>query len=278
MKNYFYWPVVLHARVFLRWAEQDMSMALFRAAYNHAQTAIDIFGPDSATGAEGRAIQKAALDAGTKTVAVLPFWADRGSGTGTPRAIETKLYDTLLYEHPAAPVPFVGPIDRGVIHREMSRLRVRGGEISDRTAATLGTALGADFVVVGWLESFVREDGPAEEITRKAPLRRDRAKSAAYTERRFTMKLTGEVVTRVLDPASRRVVAEDRVVAQASAPFRRAVFDGDYTTLDLDREERALFDKERWLRDEEDLQAELVKRLAAKIAPALFDRVLRSVR
>jgi tetratricopeptide (TPR) repeat protein len=266
------------ARVFLRWAEQDMSTALFRAAYGHAQTAIDIFGPDSATGAEGRAVQKAALDAGTKTVAVLPFWTDRGSGAGTPRGIETQLYDTLLYEHLAAPIPFVGPIDRGAIHREMSRLRVRSGEIPDRTAATLGLALGADFVVVGWLESFVREDGPVEEITRKAPLRRDRAKSAAYTERRFTRKLAGEVVTRILDPATRRVVAEDRVAVQASAPFRRASFDGDPTTLDLDREERALFDKERWLRDEEDLQTDLVKRLSGKLAPTLFDRILRFVR
>jgi len=266
------------ARVFLRWAEQDMSTALFRAAYGHAQTAIDIFGPDSATGEEGRAIQKAALDAGTKTVAVLPFWADSGSGPGTPRGIEASLYDSLLYDHLAAPVPFVGPIDRGEIHREMSRRRVRAGVIPDRTAATLGLALGADFVVLGRFESFVREEGPAEEITRKAPLRNDRAKTAAYVERRFTMKMAGEVVIRILDPATRRVVAEDKVAAQASAPVRRAVFNGDPATLDLDREERALFNKERWLRDEEDLQADLVKRLAGKIAPFLFDRVLRFVR
>ena len=40
------------ARVFLRWAEQDMSLGTFRAAYGHAQTALDVFGPDSPTGAE----------------------------------------------------------------------------------------------------------------------------------------------------------------------------------------------------------------------------------
>lgn len=266
------------ARVFLRWAEQDMSTGLFRAAYGHAQTAIDIFGPDSETGADGLALQKAALDAGTRTVAVLPFWSDPGAGAGTPRGIESSLYDTLLYEHLADPVLFVGPIDRGAIHREMSRLRIRGGVIPDRTAAAVGLALGADFVVVGWLDAYLEEDGPAEEIARKAPLRRDRTKSAAYTERRYTAKLTAEVVYRVLDPATRRVLAEDKVATHASAVFRRAVFDGDYTTLDLGREERALFDKEGWLRAEEELQADLVDRLAAKIAPALYDRVLRFVR
>jgi hypothetical protein len=211
-------------------------------------------------------------------VAVLPFWADPGAGAGTPRGIESDLYDALLYEHLADPVLFVGPIDRGAIHREMSRLRVRGGDIPDRTAAAVGLALGADFVVVGWLDAYLEEDGPAEEIVRQAPLRRDRSKSAAYTERRFTRKLTGEVIYRVLDPATRRAQAEDRVMAYASASFRRAVFEGDYTSLDLGREERSLFDKEGWLRAEEELQADLVDKLAAKIAPALFDRVLRFVR
>lgn len=266
------------ARVFLRWAEQDMSMALFRAAYGHAQTAIDIFGPDSEAGAEGLSVQRAALDAGTRTVAVLPFWADPGAGAGTPRGIESSLYDSLLYEHLADPVLFVGPIDRGAIHREMSRLRVRAGVVPDRAAAAVGLALGADFVVVGWLDAYLEEDGPAEEIVRKAPLRMDRTRSAAYTERRFTRKLTGEVVCRVLDPAAGRSLAEDRIAAHASAAFRRAAFDGDYTTLDLSREERALFDKEGWLRAEEELQADLVDKLAAKIAPAIFDRVLRFVR
>ncbi len=266
------------ARVFLRWAGQDMSLGYFRAAYGHAQTAMDICGPDSETGAEGLAIQKAALDAGTKTVAVLPFWADPGAGAETPRGIGASLYDTLLYEHLAAPVPFVGPIDRGAIHREMSRLRVRSGAILDRTAATVGLALGADFVVVGRIGSYLQEDGPAEEIARKAPLRKDRSRSAAYTEKRYTVKLTGEFVYRVLEPATRRVVDEERVVAHASAHFRRATFDGDYTTLDLSREERALFDREGWLRAEEELRADLVDRLAGKIAPGLFDRVLRFVR
>ena len=48
-------------------------------------------------------------------------------------------------------------------------------------------------------------------------------------------------------------------------------------TLDLSREERALFDREAWLRAEEDLQKRLVDNLAERIAPVLFDRVLRFV-
>ena len=264
--------------VFLRWAEQDMATGSFRSAFARAQSAMEVLGPDSRTGAEGRAIQKAALEAGTKTVAILPFWVDPGAGNRAPRGIESRLYDTLLYEHMDAPVPFVGPIDRGAIHRELSRLRVRSGEIPSQTATLVGLALNADFVIVGWIESFLQEDGVPEETARKAFLRRDRSKADAYTEKRFTVKLTGEVMYRIIDPASRRVVDESKVAATASAQFRRAYYDGDYTTLDLPREERALFDKEGWLRAEEELQAGLVDKLAERIAPHIFERVLRFVR
>jgi tetratricopeptide (TPR) repeat protein len=264
--------------VLLRWAEQDMTGGSFRSAFAHAQNAMEILGPDSRTGADGRAIQKAALEAGTKTVAVLPFWADPGAGNRAPRGIEGRLYDTLLYEHMDAPVPFVGPIDRGAIHRELSRLRVRSGEIPSQTATLVGMALNADFVVVGWVESYLQEDGAPEETARKAFLRRDKAKADAYTEKRYAVKLTGEVMVRIIDPASRRVVDEATVAAAASAQFRRAYYDGDYTTLELSREERALFDKEGWLRAEEELQASLVGKLAEKIAASVFERVLRFVR
>jgi tetratricopeptide (TPR) repeat protein len=266
------------ARVLVRWAGQDMETGSFRAAYQHAERALDIDGPDGASGADGLAIQRAALEAGTKTVAVLPFWAERGAENRAPRGTAASLYDTLLYEHMEKPVLFVRSVDRGEIHREMSRLRVRSGDIPVRTAAMVGRALDADFVLVGWLESFLQEDGVPEETARQAPLRRDRSKSAAYTERKYSVRLTGEVIYRIVDPATRQVVAEEKIAARASDTFRRAFFDGDYTTLDLTRDQRALFDRESWLRAEEEFQARLVDELAKKIAANVIERVLRFVR
>jgi hypothetical protein len=255
-----------------------METASFRAAYQHAQNALEIYGPDSPAGAEGRTIQKAALEAGTKTVAVLPFWAEPRAADKAPRGMEGRLYDSLLYEHLDKPVLFVGPIDRGTIHREMTRLRVRSGEIALPTALAVGQALRADFVVVGWLESYLQEDGVPEETARKAPLRRERDKYAAYTEKKYSVTLTGEAIYQIIDPVSRKVVEEQTVEANVTAPFRRAIYEGDYTTLDLGRDERALFDKEGWLKAEEELQAKLADQLAAKIAASVFERVLRYVR
>jgi hypothetical protein len=132
--------------------------------------------------------------------------------------------------------------------------------------------------VIGWLESYLQEDGVPEEIGRKAPLRKDRSTVAAYSENKYTVKLTGEVMYRIVELASRRVVDEETVIATASGQFRRGYFDGDYTTLDLSRDERMLFDKEGWLRAEEELQAILNNKLAEKIAASIFERVLRFVR
>jgi tetratricopeptide (TPR) repeat protein len=265
-------------RVLLRWAEDDMSRGAFRAAYGRAQSALALVPSGGDAAAAARSLQKAALDAGTKTVAVLPFWVGPGAGPGLPRGLEDRLYDAFVFERLDKPVPFVGPIDRGSIHREMDRRRVRDGDIPDRTAAAIGLALRADFVVVGWLDRFRQEDGVAQETPRKAPLRRDRTVSATYTERRFTAKLTGEFVYRIIDPVTRKTVDEETVSAEVSAPFRRAAFDGDPATLDLSREERALFDREAWRRAEEELEDELVDKLAEKIASGLFERVLRDVR
>jgi len=268
----------VRARALVRWAGQDLERGSFRAAYGHAQSALEIYGPDGERGAESRSIQKAALDAGTRSVAVLPFWADPGAGDRAPRGIESKLYDTLLYEHLEAPVLFVGPLDRGAIHREMTRLRVRSGEIPLQTAAVGGQALNADFVVVGWLESYLEEEGVPSETERKVPLRRDKSRYATYTERKFSIKLTGEVMYRIVEPASRRIVEEEAVAATATAQFRRGYYDGDTTALDLSRDERMLFDKEEWLRAEEELQKDLIDKLADKIAASVFERVLRYVK
>jgi len=82
----------------------------------------------------------------------------------------------------------------------------------------------------------------------------------------------------IVDPGASRVVDEETVVAKISGQFRRGYFDGDYTTLDLSRDERVLFDREEWLRAEDELQTVLYNKLAENIAASIFERVLRFVR
>ena len=266
------------AGVHIKWAEQDIGRAYFRAAFGRAQKALDILGPDSETGSRAIQLQKAALEAGTRSVAVLPFWASVGAAEEAPRAMESDLYDTLLYEYLANPVLFVAPIDPGAIHRELSRLRIRSGEITQQTASMVGLTLNADFVVIGWIESYSYGEGIPEEIERRVPLRRDRSTQVTYIERNFAVEMSAEVVYQVIDPTASRVLGDETVVAKVSGQFRRGYYDGDYTTLDLSREERMLFNKEEWLKAEEEMETLLYNKLAESIAASIFNRVLQFIR
>jgi tetratricopeptide (TPR) repeat protein len=266
------------AGVHIKWAEQDLGRAYFRAAFGRAQKALDILGPDSETGNRALQLQKAALEAGTRTVAVLPFWASTGAAEEAPRGMESDLYDTLLYEYLSNPVLFVAPIDPGAIHREMSHLRIRSGEITRQTASMVGLTLNSHFVVIGWIESYLFEEGIPEEIERHVPLRRDRSTHVTYIERKYTVEMTAEVVYQVIDPTASRVLGDETVVAKVSGQFRRGYYDGDYTTLDLSREERLLFNKEAWLQAEEEMETLLYNKLAERIAASVFNRVLLFIR
>ncbi len=266
------------AGVHIKWAEQDIGRAYFRAAFGRAQKAIDIIGPESEIGRKALQLQQAALEAGTRSVAVLPFWASVGAVDEAPRGMESNLYDTLLYEYLSQPVLFVAPIDPGVVHRELRRLRLRSGEITRQTASMVGLTLNTDFVVVGWIESYSFDEGIPEEIECQASLRRDRSTQVTYIERRYGVDLTAQVVYQVIDPRASRIVGEDTVAAKVSGQFRRCHYDGDYTTLDLSREERMLFNKEAWLQAEEEMETLLYNELAERIAASIFARVLAFIR
>ncbi len=266
------------ARVHIRWAEQDIGRAYFRAAFGHAQRALEILGPDSELGGNALEIQKMALEAGTRSVAVLPLWSSSIVEDEAPEGIARDLYDVLLYEYLPQPVLFVAPVDPGAIHRELRRLRVRSGEITRQTAALVGQNLAADFVVVGWIDSYLRDEGVAEEKLNRARLRRDRSTYVTYLERKCTIVLTAVIIYQIIDPASGRVIDEETVRTDVSEQFKRCTFDGDYTTLDLTRSERMLFNKEEWLREEEDLEEKLFDALAARMADNIYKRVLRWVK
>jgi tetratricopeptide (TPR) repeat protein len=266
------------ARVHIRWAEQDLARAYFRAAFGRAQNAIEILGPDSDIGGNALEIQKMALEAGTRSVAVLPLWSSPIVEDEAPQGVARDLYDVLLYEYLPQPVLFVAPVDPGAIHRELRRLRVRSGEITRQAAAIVGQNLAADFVVIGWMESYLRDEGVAEEKVNRVRLRRDRSTYTTYLEKKCNIELTAEIIYQIIDPASRRVVDEENVRAEVSEQFRRCTFDGDYTTLDLTRSERMLFNKEEWLRDEEELEEKLFDALAARIADRIYKRVLRWIK
>jgi hypothetical protein len=74
------------------------------------------------------------------------------------------------------------------------------------------------------------------------------------------------------------VIEENTINANVSDKFRRGYFDSDYTTLDLSRSERRLFNTEEWRRAEKKLEDRLIDKLAKRLADSIYKRILRLIR
>ncbi|NIM57321.1 MAG: hypothetical protein GTO16_00045 [Candidatus Aminicenantes bacterium] len=265
------------ARVYTKWAEQDLARQFFRAAFDHAQKAINILGLDKGPSITAQEIQRAALAAGTRTVAILPFWSSERAADEAPGGMARELYDILLYEYLSEPVLFIAVADPGMVHREIRHLRLRDRELSRNMAVRIGQNINTDFVVIGSMESYLEEEKDPQEKVHKVRLRKDRSSFATYLEKKYTLKLTVEVRYQVIDSARRRVIEDKIINTNVSDKFRRGYFDGDYTILDLSRAERRLFNTEEWRRDEKKLEDRLIDKLAERLADRIYKRILRLI-
>jgi tetratricopeptide (TPR) repeat protein len=266
------------ARVYTKWAEQDLARQFFRAAFDHAQKAINILGPDKGPSITAQEIQRVALAAGTRTVAILPFWSSERVEDEAARGMARELYDILLYEYLSEPVLFVAIADPGMVHREIRRLRFRDRELSRNMAVRVGQNINTDFVVIGIMESYLEEEKDLQEKVHKVSLRKDKSSFTTYQEKTYTLKLTVELRYQIIDSARRRVIEENTINANVSDKFRRGYFDSDYTTLDLSRSERRLFNTEEWRRAEKKLQDKLIDKLAERLADSIYKRILRLIK
>lgn len=266
------------ARVYTKWAEQDLARQFFRAAFDHAQKAINILGPDKGPSITAQEIQRVALAAGTRTVAILPFWSSERVTDEAPPGMARELYDILLYEYLSEPVLFIAVADPGMVHREIRRLRFRDRALSRNMAVRVGQNINTDFAVTGSMELYLEEEKNPQEKVHKVRLRKDKSSFTTYLEKKYTLKLTVEIRYQIIDSARRRVIEEDTINTNVSDKFRRAYFDGDYTILDLSRSERRLFNTEEWRRDEKKLEDRLIDKLAERLADRIYKRILRLIR
>jgi len=266
------------ARVFTQWAEQDFARGRFMAAFDHTQRVIDLFGPESPDSQKALKIQKAALNAGTLSVAVLPFDSYEKEENEVPAEIEQELYDILIYEYLSNPVPFVAVVDAGRVHREVRRFHMKEKLLTPGTASRIGISLGTDFVVIGRIDSFSRREEILDKTTHRVPLRKNPASTTHYMEQRYWLILTASVEIHLISSRRERVMDRETITYEAKDKFRRGIYDGDPTQLDLSLSEQKLFDKEELYRAEQELVDRLLEELAEHIAENIFDEVLRYVR
>lgn len=264
------------ARIYTQWAEQDYSHRQYKAAFEHAQKAMETFGPESTVGQNALKIQKAALEAGTLSVAVLPF-EPYGGEEEAPPGIEKELFDILVYEYLSDPVPFVAVADVGRVHREMRRLNLKDKPLTLGRSSQVGMSLGTDFVVMGRIDSYLREEEILDETEHRAAFKKD-SSSTSYVEQRYRLTLTAHVEIHLVSTQRERVVDEEMISSEVSDKFRRGIYEGDPSELDLSLSEQNLFDEEELYRAEQELVTRLLDELAGRLAENIFEEVLRFVR
>jgi len=260
----------------LGWADYDLAQGRFRSAFDRAGLAIDLAGgPETEGGATALEIQQQALDLGTQLVVLTPLWRTDDAARFMEDEFLAALNDELELSGLADPPLFIAVADPLVVRRELRDLRLSRALLSTPEATRLGRDLQADFVVTAAVEIYAVTESDVTETLRKTTT--TGSHTASYLYRRGKLNVRASVGYSIVDPLAQRESIGRSIDFQESGEFESAVYDGDWTTLELSRNEERLFDpvRQRGFREaiEERLLAEMAEELTARIYRDLVARV-----
>jgi tetratricopeptide (TPR) repeat protein len=254
-------------RTLIAWGEADLQAGEYESAIEKADRALEIYGPASPASRDAQALRASALDAARIYVAPTPVWRDDAVSGEIPRTFLRDLDDDLVDLYWSNPPELVAIVDPHTVRREV-RARDYDREIlSVRRAANLGASLGADRVVVMWIDRFtIRDEG--RETPRTA--RKKDGSPVPYKLFEGRRVLRVRAAWEIVDVASRRAVQRGDAEASASVTVARAIYSGDVRALKLTSRERAWFDADANRRDDEEVEKQAAERLAEALAGEIY--------
>ena len=262
------------ADAYIAWAEADAAQGRFRSAYDRAGQALAFVPPGSAAAAQIVRLQTEAIELGSVRAALAPL--RNSAGRDLPRGFLTALNDDLEIERWTRPPPFVLVIEPALVRRALRDLGLDREPLRPREAADLGRALAVDAVFAGEIERFRRD---AEEKKREERTARTKGGDrVTYLRIEDEVTLSATVVFEIVDVASRRPVCEREVERSVQQRIVRGEYDGPLRTLDLDRDERRLFDADEIAEREREVEDALVDQLTVHVAEAAYACLLQGVR
>ena len=262
------------ADAYIAWSQAAAARGEFRSAYDLAGQALAFVPPGSAAGAQIRRLQTEAIDLGSVRAALAPL--RNSAGRDLPRGFLTTLNDDLEIERWTRPPPFVLVIEPALVRRALRDLGLDREPLRPREAADLGRALAVDAVFAGEIERFRRV---AEEKKREERTARTRSGDrATYLRIEDEVTLSATVSFEIVDVASRRPVCTRDVERSVQQRVVRGEYSGSLRTLDLDRDERRLFDADEIAEREREVEDALVDVLTVHVAEAAYACLLQGVR
>jgi tetratricopeptide (TPR) repeat protein len=255
----------------LSWGEAELSAGHFRSAWEHAAALASLAG--GPTGA-AEALQREALRRGTRRVAIFPVGADPGLRRDLPAGFLADLNDALALNQWQRPPLWLEVIDPRLAAREARRRTREGEPVQPSDAGFIARNLGGDLAVVLEVDSVRRGETGVETQRRTARTRA--GVDTAYTVREGRMENWVRARWAVVEVGGYRgEVDRGDASAHSERRFRRAVFSGDWRTLQLTPSERALFEH-----DEDGggfRSREVADDLAARLGREVYDALLRRV-
>jgi|GEM_PF-6596829 len=248
------------------WTEDDLAAGRYRAALAHADAALAYgAGPDEPV---FRDLRARILADGARRVVVLPAEDDGGYPRGW-----TDTFDDAL-DARLAGRPFLDLADPADVRRMLSR----GGAPRAPLARAVWAAdrMGAELAVVVRVDAAEADERTSDRRRVAARLRGSRD-TTSYVRERVDLRVAATAEVTVLRAGDRDPACSDRVTATGDGRWTRATFRGTWLSLDLDRDERALFEDDARDRARRDAFEEAADDLADRIARRAEDCLMRFV-
>jgi tetratricopeptide (TPR) repeat protein len=258
----------------LAWAEADAERGRFRSAHDRADAALRLGGQPDAELDRARRLQAAAVERGTRRVALLPLRATDLAAAQLPDDLLAAFNDALVFEQWSRPPRFVTAVPPAELNREIRRAGRTAGVISTTDAAQIARETRAPLAVALEVDSVRRVEREVRTVRRAVRTRA--GVDTAFTIEEGRAQVEIHVRYALIDAAGRRVVDSGTVRLQQTADFRRPRYAGDYRDLDLRRADLELFRGEGGGADR-DIVRRLVDDGAPRVAAAVWERVLRRV-
>lgn len=260
---------------YAEWMDAESAAGRHRAAFQVGERAMSALGPRPAGIERIAEAQRFALEEGTVRVAVLPLQVSRAAERVLPASFLRDVENELEGGPWRSPPDFVEVLDPRDVRRAARRYDLDDMRYTGE-AAQLGRRIGADLVVMMEIDSIAITESEARSERRAVRTRA--GADTAFTVRSGRRQASAEVRYVVVDVAQSRIVARERLVANAARPFREGDYSGDWRQLLMNDGDRRLFDAGQRDDARSDLMRELGREFTADVSREMYERVLRDVR
>lgn len=278
-------------RSLVLWGEADLGGGHYRAAVQHAESALDLLASGLAMGdphggdlsgahtptwrERAQRVVDDAISLGTLHVAFPPVRAGTGSDSAMPEVFLEALNDALELDYWSQPPLFVAVIEPVVVRRELRRQGHLRDALNMREATRIGRDVGASHVVNFVVDHFTVTEQNLVRETRNVRMRSGADTTYTVVRGQKTYTLAASIV--VIDVQRGREVRRRAVQASESGRFTRAQFDGDSRQLRLPDSEQRLFDPWRERDEERAIEDQLIEKASAQLANRAFDDLVSCV-